>query len=506
VPTRLVASAFRRKAFQFAAAVLVLAAAVGTAILWRPADNAMYRIVEGDVRVGDTILSNGGGAVLELADASRIEMRSHSELALERTNDGVRIRLSSGGIIVNAAKQRTGHLYVQTKDMTVSVVGTIFVVNADSDGSRVAVIEGEVRVQRGAMERKLRPGERVVSSPKAETFSVASELAWSSRAESLLAQLRRQSAAEERATAVAPQTPKEPRVAFEVVSIRPRPAAAAGGGRGSGVFPSGFPPACGASFKIDPRRFLATNITVYELITLAYDRKCEFAEETPEAAGLTGGPEWIRTQRFDIEALRPGDGSDYAATDFGTGTRFQYSRYILGARLRTMLQMLLTERFNLGLRREMREMTVYELSVAKGGPKLVASNRESESFLSYVGGGGVYEAVKNGINPRPEYNGLIVGVISGRRASMSELSMQLARMTGRQVIDRTGINGEFTYEFFFDPAQFRAWRRNLTDPRPKLQSPSLFTVLEEELGLRLEEARRPAEVAVIERVERPTEN
>src|SRR6185503_17681160 len=194
-------SAFRRKgatrwASLAAAAVLVMAAAVGTAILWPRADSALYRLVEGDVRVDGTIRSNGGGgAVLELADTSRIEMRSHSELSLEQATDGVRIRLTSGGIIVNAATQRTGHLYVQTKDMTVSVVGTVFVVNADEAGSRVAVIEGEVRVQQGATETKLRPGEQVASSPKVETFSVASELAWSRRAESWLALLQKQSTA-----------------------------------------------------------------------------------------------------------------------------------------------------------------------------------------------------------------------------------------------------------------------------------------------------------------------
>src|SRR6185503_2846731 len=177
-------SAFRRKgatrwASLAVAAVLVMAAAVGTAILWPRADSALYRLVEGDVRVGDppslqssfggtgTIRSNGGGgAVLELADTSRIEMRSHSELSFERASDGVRIRLTSGGIIVNAAKQRAGHLYVQTKDMTVSVVGTVFVVNADDNGSSVAVIEGEVHVQQGATETKLRAGERVASNAK----------------------------------------------------------------------------------------------------------------------------------------------------------------------------------------------------------------------------------------------------------------------------------------------------------------------------------------------------
>src|SRR5687767_9051430 len=100
-----------------AAAVLVVAAAIGTAIVWRPADDALFRVVEGDARVGRAIRSNGGtGAVLVLADGSRVEMRSHTELSFERASDGVRIRLSRGGIIVNAATQRTGHLYVQTKD------------------------------------------------------------------------------------------------------------------------------------------------------------------------------------------------------------------------------------------------------------------------------------------------------------------------------------------------------------------------------------------------------
>src|SRR5688572_14022163 len=155
-----------------AAAVLIVAAAVGSAMLWRPADDAVYRIVEGNVYQGGppsllrsvggtgTIRSNGGGgAGLALLDGSRIEMRSQTELALERAGDGMRIRLHRGGIIVNAAKQRTGHLYVATKDMTVSVIGTVFMVDAEEQGSRVLVIEGEVRVQRGTTETKLLPGE-----------------------------------------------------------------------------------------------------------------------------------------------------------------------------------------------------------------------------------------------------------------------------------------------------------------------------------------------------------
>ena len=91
------------------------------------------------IKFGDIVRSNDGtGGMLRLADGSHIEVRSSSELYLEHADDGVRIRLNHGGLIVNAAKQHDGHLYVQTKDFVVSVVGTVFLVNAEDVGSRVA--------------------------------------------------------------------------------------------------------------------------------------------------------------------------------------------------------------------------------------------------------------------------------------------------------------------------------------------------------------------------------
>jgi uncharacterized protein (TIGR03435 family) len=89
---------------------------------------------------------------------------------------------------------------------------------------------------------------------------------------------------------------------------------------------------------------------------------------------------------------------------------------------------------------------------------------------------------------------------------LTDLAEQLTRMTGRPVLNRTGIEGVFTYEFFFAPERWRYWRRNPNETRPHLMSPSLFQVLDQELGLRLEEARRAVEVLTIDRVERPTEN
>jgi len=97
--------------------------------------------------------------VVLVVDESRVEMRSQTELAFERAADGVRILLKNGSILVSAAKQRNGHFYVKTKDVTVSVVGTVFIVKAEQEGSRVAVIEGEVHVQKGATTERLSPGE-----------------------------------------------------------------------------------------------------------------------------------------------------------------------------------------------------------------------------------------------------------------------------------------------------------------------------------------------------------
>jgi FecR-like protein/putative zinc finger protein len=104
-------------------------------------------------------------AVLQLADGSQIEVQERSELSLDRANDGVRIRLGRGSVVVTAAKQRSGHLYVVTNDLTVSVTGTKFSVNAGVKGSRVSVVEGEVHVQNGATAQALQAGQQFASNP-----------------------------------------------------------------------------------------------------------------------------------------------------------------------------------------------------------------------------------------------------------------------------------------------------------------------------------------------------
>jgi uncharacterized cupin superfamily protein len=130
------------------------------------------------------------GAMLELADGTRIEMAPRSEFSLTRARDGVKVRLARGNVIVAAAKQH-GHLYVQTSDCTVGVVGTMFSVSAGVKGSRVAVIEGEVEVtQEDGTEQSLLPGDQTYTNPTMGPLPIDEQIAWSRNAEALLKELQ----------------------------------------------------------------------------------------------------------------------------------------------------------------------------------------------------------------------------------------------------------------------------------------------------------------------------
>ncbi len=133
-------------------------------------------------RIGGSQLvrtAQGSGAVLELADGSRIELAERSELGLGRRWDGTILALERGSLIVEAAEQRRGHLYVDTGDCRVSVVGTIFSVNHGAKGSRVSVIEGEVHVRQGARLAVLLPGQQLATGHRLAAVAVADEISWS---------------------------------------------------------------------------------------------------------------------------------------------------------------------------------------------------------------------------------------------------------------------------------------------------------------------------------------
>ncbi|MFP3941135.1 MAG: FecR domain-containing protein, partial [Thermoanaerobaculia bacterium] len=121
----------------------------------------------------------GSGAVLTLTDGSRVELRERSELAVFGRGTNTTVDLERGAVIVEAAKRSQGNLFVDTQDCRVAVTGTIFSVNHGTKGSRVSVIEGEVRVERDRAEDLLRPGQQVTTRASLTPVPLADEIAWS---------------------------------------------------------------------------------------------------------------------------------------------------------------------------------------------------------------------------------------------------------------------------------------------------------------------------------------
>jgi hypothetical protein len=162
-------------------------------------DGSLYTVVDEQVRVipagyqirnGDEVrTAKGSHAVVRLLDGSLVEMAERSDLSVAREWRGTTIHLDGGHIIVQAAKQRTGRLYVATDDCLVSVKGTIFSVNHGIKGSRVAVIEGVVRVAAGDQTTDLRAGDEGTSSPSVSKVPIQNEIAWSRNSAKYLALL-----------------------------------------------------------------------------------------------------------------------------------------------------------------------------------------------------------------------------------------------------------------------------------------------------------------------------
>jgi hypothetical protein len=150
-----------------------------------------------EIKLGDKVrTAKDAGAVVQLPDGSLIEMRERSEFSVTNGAQGTTIHLDRGNLIVQAAKQQASrHLYVQTNDCLVSVVGTIFSVNSATKGSRVSVVQGEVHVEHGSKQDVLLPGDQVATNSSIESVPVKDEIAWSRNADQykqMLADLRKE--------------------------------------------------------------------------------------------------------------------------------------------------------------------------------------------------------------------------------------------------------------------------------------------------------------------------
>ncbi len=121
-------------------------------------------------------------AMLALSDGSVVEMRERSDFSTEQAGGDVTVHLDHGSIIVQAAKRRSGHLYVATADCRVAVTGTVFSVSSGISGSRVSVMEGEVHLTHDNQEQVLHPGEQGSTGDRLEAVSVRQDMSWSRNA------------------------------------------------------------------------------------------------------------------------------------------------------------------------------------------------------------------------------------------------------------------------------------------------------------------------------------
>lgn len=421
-----------------------------------------------DLRI---VRSNDTNKIVNLSDGSQIEMRAHSEMALENADDGLRVRLNGGGVIIHAEKQRHRHLYVQTKDVLVSVTGTVFFVSAERSGSRVAVIEGSVQVHQGTQSSELTAGKQFSTSETMRAAAIEEEISWSTRAPEYVALL---SQPKEQAPATQPVKPpggpnsNEGAAVFEVASIHLADPSR-GGGRGAG------PLACGGDIQVEPRRFVTDAVTLYRLIAIAYGKDCIFLEQNGDL--LQGGPDWVRSDGFVIQALMPEGSPAYTRAQLFSGHAPVLQRMILT---------LLADRFKLAVQTMTKEMPVYSLLPITGTTKLVPwkEGQPSRGAVALVARG----------EERSFH-------IIGGKKSMADLAVQLEDATRRTVLDRTGITGEFNYDIQYAPIGSQVGAE--TDG---LSGPSLFTAIQEQLGLKLEATRAPVEVLTIDRALRPSEN
>ncbi len=247
------------------------------------------------------------------------------------------------------------------------------------------------------------------------------------------------------------QAPGVPRSqpAFGVVSVKPNTSGEQGG-----------------TSRAQPGRYQGINVTLKRMITLAYRPVQEFV----------GGPDWINTAHFDVDARAEGSPSQEQMLE--------------------MLRTMLADRFKLVVHKELKESPVYALTLARRdgrpGSRLTPSAAECQPPDSGRGAPSPQAPA-----PRCGFR-LGDGVLSGRGATMSRLAGELS-FVGRQVIDRTGLTGSFDIDLEWTPDAPGA------APSPDA-GPSIFTAIQEQLGLKLEPSTAQLEIVVIDSAERPAEN
>jgi len=240
---------------------------------------------------------------------------------------------------------------------------------------------------------------------------------------------------------------------FEVVSVKPNI--------------SGDPP---TDPRVSPTRFSWMNVTLRQLIQVGYGVR---------PFQLIALPDWADTARFDV----------VAATSVSASPR----------EMNTMLQGLLADRFNFAAHRDRRELSVYALVLSRRdgrlGPGIRSASVDCESIAAKPLDSGTAQAEYAGCTPQMGLTRL-----KAPGFHMAALASALMRLFDRAVVDKTGLPGVFDIELSWAPDP--TMLPNGVSPGAAAGGPSIFTALEEQLGLRLVSDRAPVEVLVIDRIDR----
>ena len=248
------------------------------------------------------------------------------------------------------------------------------------------------------------------------------------------------------AQSAVPETPASPRFTFDAAAIRPMT----------------YDDNARTHIANSPHNgsIKAVNVNLKALLEVAWD--------VPDTR-MYGGPAWTETEKFDLNA-----GSESKLNEQIAALSTEQGKQAK----RQMLQALLADRFQLKVHTEMREMPIYALVVAKGGAKLSTQGTSGATVPGLSSGRGRI-------------------AVQAANDALAILAYELSWRLGRPVIDRTGLQGKYnlTLEWAEDGGTSAG-----------TVGPSLFTAIQEQLGLRLESTRGPVQVLIIDHAERPSEN
>jgi uncharacterized protein (TIGR03435 family) len=208
----------------------------------------------------------------------------------------------------------------------------------------------------------------------------------------------------------------------------------------------------GWAFPVEGNRVSCTNATIANMLVVAYGI---------HPKQIVDGPAWLSTEKYDVNGIPDAPGAPSLI------------------QTQQMYRKLLADRFALKFHREVRSIPIYALTIAKGGPKLKVADPNGHLNTGNSGGGGQR-------------------TLRFTSMSMAAFALNMNFYEDRPVIDQTGLLGnyDFTLKWTYDMS-----REN--DPEAP---PSLFTAIREQLGLRVDAVKGPAEVFVIDQLERPSAN